>query len=51
MKKRGGKGTRALKHRTKDLSPRRTRNVTGGLQGNMQKKADDTVSGVQQKIG
>ena len=51
MKKRSGKGTPAGKREAKDLSPRRTREVKGGLRSNMQKKQDDTVAGQQQKIG
>jgi hypothetical protein len=52
MKKSSGKGKPAGKRGGKDLAPRRTHDVKGGrLSSNIQKKADDTVAGQQQKIG
>lgn len=53
MKKSSGKGKPAGKRGAKDLTPRKTHDVKGGgrLSSSMQKKADDTVAGVQQKIG
>ena len=58
MKTRSGKSKPAGKRGAKDLAPRKTLDVKGGrfnqaatLSSNMQKKADDTVAGQQQKIG
>lgn len=59
MKKRTGKSKQAGTRGAKDLAPRKTLDVKGGgrfnqaetLSSNMQKKADDTVAGQQQKIG
>jgi hypothetical protein len=51
MKKRTRKGTTVGKRQAKDLSPRRSRDVKGGLESSVQKKLNETQSAIQQKMG